>query len=191
MIPSMQRQVRTPCSDPHDQGWNSVCPPAYSSDPKRDLPSMTLTILTLIGCCALQLCVQTSWAEGLPEAWRVPSEAELSDDYRQASPTRFATATVDFNSDGVPDEAFLVKSTKFNGQGLLVRVSDTNGDPRWITLDVIDWGPQYPQVNLAMGIEVMPPGTYPYLCLDSDEDCAMIPRQERPKKTIETPSLMY
>ena len=101
-----------------------------------------------------------------------------------------ARAYADFNGDGVPDEAFLFKSTKFSGQGLLVRLSDNKGGFRWVTLDVIDWGPNYPNVDLGMGLEVLAPGTHQYLCIEVGKDCVG-KTEPRSKIMIKNPSILY
>lgn len=100
----------------------------------------------------------------LPEDWRFPTERELSYVSRKDSPTRYARATADFNGDGNSDEAFLLKSTTFSGEGLFVRLSTKQGDFRWIKLDVIDWGKQYPNVDLSMGVDIAKPGEYKTAC---------------------------
>lgn len=101
----------------------------------------------------------------LPDGWRYPTTEELSDEPgRKDSPTKLAKAIADFNGDGINDEAFLLKSTKFSGEGLFVHLSDKQKVFRWIKLDVIDWGPKYPKVNLSMGISIAKPGKYKTAC---------------------------
>ena len=53
---------------------------------------------------------------------------ELAYDERAESPTRFAAATADFNGDGRLDEALLLKSTTFSGEGLWVYLSGRKAD---------------------------------------------------------------
>ena len=70
-------------------------------------------------------------------------------------------ATGDFNGDGKIDSAYLLKSTKFSGQGLLVKLS-TGSSYKWIEVDVINWNQLYPDedygnVSLGMAIEVLSP----------------------------------
>lgn len=101
----------------------------------------------------------------LPNGWRFPAAEELSDEFnRKDSPTKYAKASADFNGDGITDEAFLLKSTKFSGEGLLVRLSDKQNGFKWVKLDVINWGNKYPKVNLSMGIEIVKPGEYKTAC---------------------------
>lgn len=108
----------------------------------------------------------------LPDGWRLPTKQELADEQlRTRSPSKYAKAVADFNGDGVPDEAFLLKSTKFSGEGLQVRLSNGRKGFRWVVLDTIDWGAEYPSVPLAMGIATVKPGSYEYLCIEEGNDC--------------------
>ena len=101
----------------------------------------------------------------LPDSWRYPTAEELSEEPgRKDSPTKFTKAVADFNGDGINDEALLLKSTKFSGEGLFVRLSDKQKGFRWVKLDVIDWGTKYPKVNLSMGIATAKPGEYKTAC---------------------------
>ena len=129
----------------------------------------------------------------LPDGWRYPTARELADPDRANSPTKYARATADFNADGILDVAFLLKSTRFSGQALLLRLSCRAECVRWVTLDSIDWGPEYPHVDLAMGIDTIPPGNHEYLCIEVGDECA-VPEHDgprRPRITIETPALVY
>jgi hypothetical protein len=153
---------------------------------------MKRLFLLLILCSLLAL----SSADGAnntikpPDAWRYPTTKELADQERSKSPTKLARALADFNGDGIPDQAFLFKSTKFSGQGLLVWLSDNKGGFRWVTLEVIDWGPKYPNVDLAMGLEVLPPGRHPYSCIEVGKDCVGN-TEPRSKIIIKNPSILY
>ncbi len=127
----------------------------------------------------------------LPEGWRFPTAEELSDEeLRNRSPTKYAQAAADFNGDGVPDQAFLAKSTKFSGEGLLVRLSNGQGGFAWMVLATIDWGAEYPSVPLAMGIEAIKPGTYEYLCVERGNDC-VAGDEGKSKITLRRPALEY
>ena len=113
------------------------------------------------------LLASTAYAEikiTLPEGWRFPTEKELSYASRKDSSTKYAKVIADFNGDGINDEAFLLKSTKFSGEGLFVRLSKKQGGFRWVELDVIDWGKQYPNVDLTMGVDIAKPGEYKTAC---------------------------
>ena len=77
----------------------------------------------------------------------------------------------DFNGDGIDDEAYLVKSTKFSGEGLFVCLSDKQKGYRWLTLATIDWGEKYPNVNLSMGVDIVNPGEYKTACGKGYYEC--------------------
>lgn len=100
----------------------------------------------------------------LPEGWRFPTADELTYVSRKDSPTKYSKAVADFNGDGINDEAFLLKSTEFSGEGLFVRLSDKQKGFRWVELDVINWGREYPKVDLSMGVDVAKPGNYKTAC---------------------------
>jgi hypothetical protein len=126
----------------------------------------------------------------LPSEWRLPTDEELSaEPLRKESPTRYARAVADFDADGTPDEAILVKSTRFSGEALLVQLSCGKGCIRWVTLDTTDWGPQYPNVPVSMGVDVLPPGTYEYICLEATGGCD--PSGVRPTVTLDAPAISY
>ena len=123
----------------------------------------------------LILLVTPSFAKDnivLPEGWRYPTTAELSDEPgRKDTPTKYIKVVADFNGDGIDDEAYLVKSTKFSGEGLLVRVSDKQKGYMWLTLATIDWGKKYPNVNLSMGIDIVKSGEYNTACGKGYYEC--------------------
>ena len=97
----------------------------------------------------------------LPGGWRYPTVDELSEvPGRKESPSKYTKAVADFNGDGINDEAYLLKSTTFNGQGLLVRLSDKRNGYKWLQLDTIDWGKEKPEVKLSVGVDIAPPGEY-------------------------------
>ena len=50
-----------------------------------------------------------AYARDLPKGWRLPSPDELSDIARKDFPDRYAKAVGDFNSEGIVDEALLLK----------------------------------------------------------------------------------
>jgi hypothetical protein len=125
-----------------------------------------------------------------PDGWRYPTEKELSDQERSKSISRFASASADFNGDGIPDQAFLLKSTSYSGQGLFVFLSNKDRGSHWVTLDTIDWGPKYPDVDLDMGLEALPAGTYQYRCIVVGNECVMS-KTGRLKMTTTSPSIYY
>jgi hypothetical protein len=101
----------------------------------------------------------------LPEGWRYPTIEELSDEPgRKDSTTEYIQAVADFNGDSIDDEACLVKSTRYSGEGLLVHISDKKKGFRWLVLATTDWGKEYPKVNLSMGVDIVKPGHYKTAC---------------------------
>jgi len=150
---------------------------------------MRLTLF--VALLSLNLCAHANDFGALPEGWRFPNSKELADEpLRKKSPSRFIRAVADFNGDGVPDKAFLVKSTKYSGEGLLLWLSKGPGKFEWITLATIDWGSSYPKVPLAMGIVTIKPGTYEYNCIEVGNDC--VGRDEgKSTITLRRPALEY
>jgi hypothetical protein len=131
-------------------------------------------------------------ALGLPKDWRLPTETEASDQQRNDMPGRYARVVADFNGDGIDDEALLLKSQRFSGEALWVKLSVRNNDPQWVQLARIDWGRDYPNVDLAMGVKVIPPGTYSYICVDGSRACDKgLDHQGRPKITTDRPGILY
>jgi hypothetical protein len=72
---------------------------------------------------ALALHASAAWSQDLPEGWRMPTVKEVTDPLREKSSVAFAKATADFTGDGLLDEALLLQSTRFSGEGLWI--SDT------------------------------------------------------------------
>jgi hypothetical protein len=128
----------------------------------------------------------------LPEGWRYPTPKELSTEtLRNNSETKYARAVADFNGDGIPDQAFLVKSTKFSGEGLLLWLSDGPAKFKWVVLDTINWGPKYPSVPLAMGIDVIKPGVLEYICIVEKKGDCDSEEEGKQKMTLRRPALEH
>lgn len=134
------------------------------------------------------LSTQCVWAIEYPMGWRAATESELAaEPLRKASATRNAKATADFNGDGKPDSAYLLKSTTFSGEGLWVWLSSPGGY-MWKNLDKTEWGKEYPSVDLAMGIEIMAPGEYKTACGKGYWECES---GEPEVLRLKLPGLMY
>jgi hypothetical protein len=129
-------------------------------------------------------------SEELPPGWRLPTAKELADDERNISATRFARAVADFNADGTADTALLLKSTRFSGEALWVRLSKGRRFI-WVKLDEINWGREYPSMSVAMGIDVVPPGEIRYACYDHHKECDFGPPADRPRMTLISPGISY
>lgn len=124
----------------------------------------------------------------LPEGWRYPTEADLAGDFiRDQSKEKYVDVSADFNGDGRNDYAFLVKSTRFSGEALLVNVS--NGIKyEWINLHQIAWGEEYPNVGLGMGVGLVSPGEYKTACGKGYWECK---DDETPLLRLRLPAINY
>lgn len=144
--------------------------------------------------CGSALCLIASAAcvgstSRLPPGWRLPTAAELSGPERAESPSRYGRAVADFNNDGWPDEAVLVQSTRFGGEGLLVRLSCGRSCDRWVKLDEFNFAPRPTPGPLAMGVVVVPPGDHEYICDDTDGPCDG--SWPRPVMHLDVPAIEY
>jgi hypothetical protein len=151
-----------------------------------------MRISHLLGFVAVLLaCSLSASAQELPPGYRLPTQKELADPDRAKSPTRYARVVADFNGDGVEDEAILLKSTKYSGQALWVRLSDGSRGFRWVQLDRINWGPKYPNVDLSMAIEILEQGVHEYYCFDGAKDCDGDEPAKKKKLRLLRPGLSY
>jgi hypothetical protein len=147
--------------------------------------------ITVIALLAIASCARTAWSQDVPPGWRSPTAQETAESARNDNPTRYTKAVGDFNGDGVTDEAVLLKSMRFSGEALWVRLSGGKGKFEWLKLHEIDWGAKYPNVDLATGIDTVPPGAYSYGCFDDAKDCNFGPAETRPKLTLRNPGIAY
>ena len=118
--------------------------------------------------CFLLLLISISFitvAQDFPPGWRMANQSELSG--RSSSTTRI---DADFNGDSINDTAYVLKSTDFSGEGLLVHLSSENGH-QWKTLERINWGPDYPNANLAMAVDVAEANNYLTACGKGQWQC--------------------
>ena len=133
------------------------------------------------------LVVQAAEIE-LPNGWRFPATEELADEpLRNNSARNYAQAEADFDGNGMIDIAYLFKSARVSGEGLLVRMASPSGH-NWLVLAEIDWGEEYSAVGLSMGIEVVEPGSYVTVCGKGYRECA--PGELR-ELLLEEPGLRY
>lgn len=142
----------------------------------------SIPLLFLVLSSRLALAVEP------PAGWRVPTEKELAaEPLRSESPTKSAKVVGDLNGDGTPDHAYLFKSTKFSGEGLAVRLSSPKGFI-WKIIDQVDWGKEYPNVDLAMGIDLAKPGDHKTACAKGYWECG---QNEPEMLKLKTPGVWH
>jgi len=107
----------------------------------------------------------------LPDGWRLPTEKELTTEPpRDGSPTKYARASSDVNNDGKIDHVYLLKSTRYPGEGLLIKLSTLAGY-EWQLLDHVEWGEEYADAGLKMRIDLAKPGEYKTACASGYWQC--------------------
>jgi len=136
----------------------------------------------------INLCIAKSNIS-LPNGWRYPTERELNDSQRIQSNNRYAKVRADFNADSILDLALLLK--RGVTEGFWVSISNKGSESKWILLDTIQGLISNRYNPLFMGIEIIKPGTYRYMCFDSDSTCEMIEIEKRKQITITKPSIEY
>ena len=136
----------------------------------------------------LTLFIFSADAIELPNGWCFPTEKELlSQPMRNESPNKNAVVDSDFNGDGKTDHAYLLKSTVYSSEGLLVQLSTPDGYT-WKVLDKIAWGKEYSNVDLAMGIDLVKPGDYKTACSKGYWEC----KENEPETLmLKTPGILY
>ena len=150
-------------------------------------------ILTNVIFIFMTINTNAPWSEELPDGWRLPREDELkslspsSIDFRKKSSSRFAKAEADFNGDGIQDKAYLLKSTRYNGQGLLVRMS-LKENFKWIVLDEIKREKGIQKVGIDMGIDIVKPQRIRTACGKGYWECS---EDEKPEITLKNPGIAY
>ncbi len=103
-------------------------------------------------------------ASAFPDGWRLPTDKELiTEPPRDDSPLKYARVESDFNGDGKMDYAYLLKSTQYPGEGLMVRLSTLSGY-EWQLLDRVEWSEEFSTAGLKMRINLAQPGGYKTAC---------------------------
>ena len=104
-----------------------------------------------------------------PEGWRPPRDAELVDYAAWLDgPLRdHAELHGDFDGDGLDDAAYLAKSTRFEGQALLVWLSGPDGGG-WVVLDERRWPEPYRDVPLTVALRPVANGRTAVFCIRED-----------------------
>lgn len=120
----------------------------------------------------------------LPRGWRMPTNQELGDDWRNKDAKRFATATGDFNGDGKRDHAMLLVPVRGEGIGLFVFLSQKDNTLKAYRVDVIK---DALSIN-AMGIRRVSSGQYKTACGKGYWDCG---KGEVPEIRVEHDAVDY
>lgn len=115
-----------------------------------------------------------TFAQRPPNGWRLPYAEEMTDEARNGSPSRFSKAVGDFNGDSVPDAAFLLMGTRYQGEALWVWLSRKDGSHRWMrplpiapqSREHFDLRSRNISAALNMGVSTMPPGIVSYVCFE-------------------------
>jgi len=99
----------------------------------------------------------------IPGEWRMPSENELSDEWRNG---KYKNAQVigDFNGDKLIEGAFLAVSKDGKLEGLIAFIY-LNNKENWFVLDKHEF-----HKTVSMGLDICKPGKYKTLCA-ADEEC--------------------
>jgi hypothetical protein len=75
----------------------------------------------------------------LPKQYRVPTEDELSSEWRKDAPDRYASVAADFNGDGLVDGAFLAVDEKHKKLVLMVVLFKKDSSEIWLKLQTMDY----------------------------------------------------
>jgi hypothetical protein len=74
----------------------------------------------------------------LPKQYRMPTEEELSAEWRKGDANKYATVAADFNGDGLVDGAFLVVDEKHKKLVLMVVLINKDFSETWLKLQNMD-----------------------------------------------------
>lgn len=148
-------------------------------------------ICPLLLAVAAALVTRNALAEEPPKNWRFPVDAELQDEERSESPTRYVRAEADYNGDGVPDVASILVDTATAREALWVLLSQPGGGRTWVRLNEMTWPRESNHPLITMAVETQKPGVVSYACFDTSPDCNFAPSQGRPKLRLRDPSIMY
>lgn len=103
-------------------------------------------------------------SDTLPTGWRLPTQTEIEAvPIRSWSETKFLRLDGDFNSDGKPDVAQLVKSEEIEGEGFAVRLSTPSGY-EWRIVRHFEYKNPSSKPTLRMGLSIAEPGDYKTAC---------------------------
>lgn len=109
----------------------------------------------------------------LPQDWREPTSSEAKDDWRDKDTGRYLCVKADFNGDGVRDKANILIRSADKKIGVLVFLSQKNGNYRTFILDEMHFS--YIE---EVGIAVVTPGRYVTWCGMGAMDCRLVGEPE-------------
>ncbi|MCJ7547619.1 MAG: hypothetical protein MUP30_12500 [Deltaproteobacteria bacterium] len=94
-----------------------------------------LSVLSII------LLASSIYASGptLPKQYRMPTEDELSSEWRKGDSDKYASVAADFNDDGLVDGAFLVVDEKHKKLVLTVVLINKDFSETWLKLQTMDF----------------------------------------------------
>jgi hypothetical protein len=75
----------------------------------------------------------------IPEGYRMPTNNELSDDWRKRDPGAYATVDTDFNGDGLVDGACLLVDDNRKELTLMVVLINKDFSETWLKLQAMDY----------------------------------------------------
>ena len=147
---------------------------------------MRIAILVAAFCLMPFLCLAQPGQLAPPTGWRYPMGADYTDSwkaFRDVMPIPFHVEA-DFNSDSLPDHAWILFSTQDDAWGLFVFLAQEEAPPKIITLD------KNPGTSRAqqMGIKLVPPGDYQTACGKGQTVCL---KDEPASLHLELPAINY
>lgn len=117
-----------------------------------------LSSIVAIWMLASTLCL--SGGISLPQGWRVPTNVEAQDNWREKDHNRYLLVRADFNGDGILDEAKLLIRDEPPGFGLFAFVSQQDGTFKMFVLDE----KKDKSYIRSLGITKVLPGRYKTVC---------------------------
>lgn len=122
-------------------------------------------IVIAVGILISSICLPNRLQ--LPPGWRVPTNAELQDRWREDDTNKYASVKGDFNGDNIVDEAKILLSDKPPGFALFAFLFQKNGTYKTYLLDK----KENPTYIRALGIRKVTPGRYKTACGKGIIDC--------------------
>ncbi len=143
-------------------------------------------------CCLVflpgQMREEFSLHAPAPTGWRYPTALELSDPIRDTSPHHFAKIVADFDGNGHPDIAVMLRQENSTAEGLWVWLAK-GSESHWINLHsgegIKDSG------RILMGIDRQEAGALTIKCVDKSDDCSVNATNEPTLLWLQNPGIDY